>query len=68
MTNTCKQQRFTVNAVHVLYQLAKSHIMPGTNRLNAGYNTSQKHIPISIFKIPKAKFGMPEHKNGKKNI
>ena len=42
--------------------------MPGTNRLNAGYNTSQKHIPISIFKIPKAKFGMPEHKNGKKNI
>ena len=29
--NNCKQQRFTVNAVHLLYKLAEYHIMPGTN-------------------------------------
>ena len=31
IANTCKSQRFTVNTVHLLYKLAKSHIMPGTN-------------------------------------
>ena len=31
IANTCKQQRFTVNTVHLLYKLAESHIMPGTN-------------------------------------
>ena len=38
------------------------------NRLFAGCNTSRKHTRISIFKIPKAKSGMPEHKIEKKNI
>ena len=33
-----------------------------------GCDTSRKHTKISIFKIPKAKSGMPEHKNGKKII
>ena len=32
------------------------------------FNTSQKHTPISNFKIPKVKSGMSEHKNQKKNI
>ena len=49
-------------------KLAESHIMPGTNQWTAGFNTSRKHTQISIFKIPKVKSGMPEHKNGKKNI
>ena len=31
IANTCKQQRFTVNTVHLLYKLAESHIMPRTN-------------------------------------
>ena len=31
IANTCKQQIFTVNTVHVLYKLAESHIMPGPN-------------------------------------
>ena len=30
--------------------------------------TSGKHIRISIFKIPKSKSGITEHKNEKKNI
>ena len=69
IANTCKWQRFTVNTVHLLYKLAESHIMPGTNnRLFAGCNTSRKHTRISILKIPKAKSGMPQHKNEKKNI
>ena len=37
------------------------------NRLH-GCNTSRNYTRISIFKIPKAKSGMPEHKNGKNNI
>ena len=41
--------------------------MPGANCL-AENETSRKHTQIKIFKIPKAKFGMPEHKTGKKNI
>ena len=48
--------------------MADSHIMPGTNQLIVGCNASRKHTRISIFKIPKTKSGMPEHKNGKKNI
>ena len=40
--------------------------MPGTNWQPA--NASRKHKRISIFKIPKAKPGMSEHINGKKNI
>ena len=28
-----------------------------------GYNTSRKDKRISIFKIPKAKSGIPEHEN-----
>ena len=31
IANTCKQQRFTINTVHLLYKLAESHIMPGAN-------------------------------------
>ena len=31
MANICKQQRFTVNTVHLLRKLAEGHIMPGTN-------------------------------------
>ena len=41
--------------------------MPGTNCL-AENETSRKHAQIKIFNIPKAKFGIPEHKTGKKNI
>ena len=47
-------------------KLAKSHIMPGTNCKTAGYNTSLKHNGIIIFKIPKAKSEIPEHKKWKK--
>ena len=42
--------------------------MLGTNCQTAGCNTSRKHTRIRIFKVPKAKSGMPEHKNRKKNI
>ena len=31
IANTCKQQRFTVNTVHLLYKLAEIHIMPEIN-------------------------------------
>ena len=31
IANTCKLQRFTVNTLHLLYKLAESHIIPGTN-------------------------------------
>ena len=31
LANTCKQKRFTVNAVHLLNKLAESYIMSGTN-------------------------------------
>ena len=31
IANACKKQRFTVNAVHLLYKLAESHNMAGTN-------------------------------------
>ena len=41
--------------------------MPKTNCQTAGCNTSRKHTQISNFKIPKAKSGKLEHKNGKKN-
>ena len=54
--------------LEILYKLAESHIMPGTNSYTAGCHTSRKYTRISIFKVPKAKSGMPEHKNGKKNI
>ena len=57
----------TEHAVYLLYKLAESHIMPATNRL-AENETSRKHTQIKIFKIPKAKFGIPEHKTGRKNI
>ena len=40
--------------------------MPGTNKSTAGCNTSWKHTQINIFKILKAKSGMPQHKNEKK--
>ena len=36
--NTCKWQTFTS---HLLYKLAKSHIMPGTKFYPAGCNTSR---------------------------
>ena len=42
--------------------------MPGTNYQSAGCNVSRKHTRINIFKIPKAKPGMPEQINEKKNI
>ena len=57
----------TEHAVYLLYKLAESHIMPATNR-SAENETSRKHTQIKIFKIPKAKFGIPEHKTGRKNI
>ena len=38
--------------------------MPGTHCQTAGCNASTKHTQISIFKIPKAKSGIPKHKNG----
>ena len=38
------------------------------NRTFAGCNISRKHARISILKIPKAKSGLPDHKNEKKNI
>ena len=31
IANTCKKQRFTVNTVHLLYNLGKNHIMLRTN-------------------------------------
>ena len=68
IANTCKQQRLTVNTVHLLYKLAQRYIMQETNQQTAGCNTSRKHKGISIFKIPNAKSGMPEYRNGKKNI
>ena len=39
----------------------KFNIMPGANCSIAGCNTSGKHKGIGIFKIPKAKSGVPEH-------
>ena len=42
--------------------------MPGTNQYVHGCNTSRNYTRISIFKITKAKSGMPEHKNGKNNV
>ena len=66
IANTYKGQRLTVNTVHFLYKLAETRIMPGTNQLTTDCNTSRKHTWISIFKIPKAKSGMPEYKNQKK--
>ena len=35
--------------------------MPGANCSIASYDTSRKHKEISIFKIPKAKPGVPEN-------
>ena len=46
----------------------ESHIIPGTNQWTAGCNTSPKHTQNSVFKVPKAKSGIPEHKNGEKNL
>ena len=54
--------------IDLLYKLAESHIIPGTNCYTADCNMSRKHTQISIFKIPYAKSGTPEHKNGKKSI
>ena len=68
VSHTCKEQRFTVNTIHLLNQLAETHIMPGTIWYNSGCNTSPKHTQISISKIPKAKSGMPKQKTGKNNI
>ena len=48
--------------------MAESHITTGTNQQTAGCNTSRKYTRISIFKIPKARSEMPEHKNEKKNV
>ena len=42
--------------------------MPGTNQETLGCDTSRKHTRISIFKTPKSKSGIAEHKNEKKNI
>ena len=64
--NTCKQQRFTANTVHSLYKLAESHVMPGTNQQTPGCDTSRKHTQINIFKTPKSKSEIAEHKNEKK--
>ena len=41
--------------------------MPGTNYYTVGCNISRKDTQISIFKILQAKYGMSEHKNGKRN-
>ena len=49
-----------------MYKLAGSHIKPGAKSQTAGCNISRKDTQISVFKIPKAKSGMPEHKNRKK--
>ena len=38
-----------------------SRIPPRTNCWTTGCNTSQKHKGISIFKIHKAKSGIPEY-------
>ena len=35
--------------------------MLGTNCWTTAFNTLRKHQGISIFKIPKAKSGIPEH-------
>ena len=51
-----------------MYKLTGSQILPGTNCQTAGCNTPRKHTRISIFKIPKVKSRIPEHRNGKKNI
>ena len=40
--------------------------MPGKNCWAAGCNTSRKHTRINIFKIPKAKSGIPNIKIGKR--
>ena len=50
-------QRFTANTVHLLYKLAESNLMLW----------KIKDRQISIFKIPKAKSGILEQKNGKEN-
>ena len=42
--------------------------MPGRNDKTPDCNTLQKHARISIFKIPKSKSGIAEHKNEKKNL
>ena len=68
IASTCKWQTFNLNIEHLLCKPAESHVMPGTNCLTAGCNKSRKHTWISIFKIPKAKPGIPENKNGMKNI
>ena len=65
LANTCKQKRFIVNAVHLLNKVAESYIMPGTNQQIHDCNTSRKYTRISIFKVPKAKSGMPELKDGR---
>ena len=54
--------------IHSLRKLPENQIMPGTNCYTTGGNTSQKHTRICIFKIPKAKAEIQEHKNEKKNI
>ena len=59
---------FTVNTVYLLYKLAESHIIPATNEQTPGCTTSRKHTRISIFKIPRSKSGIAEHKIEKKNI
>ena len=68
IANTCKQQRFTVDTLHLLYKLAESYIMPGTNQQTPGCNTSRKHTRIIIFKTFKSKSGIAEHKNEKEKI
>ena len=41
---------------------------PRNKLFTVGCNTSRKYTGISIFKVPKTKSEIPEHKNEKKNI
>ena len=71
IANTCKQQTYKQIqqfCTFTVQKLAESHIMPGANQQAHGCNTSRIYTRISIFKIPKAKSGMPKHKNGKNNM
>ena len=62
--NTFKRQEFTVHTVQTGWNSYHAR-----NKLSAcRCKTSRKHTWINIFKIPKVKSGIPEHKNGKKNV
>ena len=49
-------------------KLAQNHTMPGTNCQTDGRNTSLKHKGIRVFKIPKAKSGIPKHIKWKEHM